>query len=44
VPSAASQIIPGTRKPNRELVYQPDDYEDDDDRYFRERRQHGWLE
>jgi hypothetical protein len=37
-------VIPGTRKPNRELIHVPDDEMDDDDRYFQERRRHGWLE
>lgn len=37
-------VIPGTRKPNRERIHQPDDEMDDDDRYFQERNRHGWLE
>jgi hypothetical protein len=36
-------VVPGTRKPNRERVVAPDD-EDEDDEYFRDRRQRGWLE
>ncbi|MGW6422775.1 hypothetical protein ACWF82_08870 [Nocardia sp. NPDC055053] len=39
---AASTVVPGTRRPNRERIVTPDD-EDDDDQYFRERNQRGWL-
>ncbi|MGW6729499.1 hypothetical protein ACWF9G_26660 [Nocardia sp. NPDC055029] len=39
---AANVVVPGTRKPNRERLVTPDD-EDEDDRYFRERNQRGWL-
>ncbi|MEV6275712.1 hypothetical protein [Nocardia sp. NPDC051832] len=38
-----SPVVPGTRKPNREVIVTPDD-DDEDDEYFRDRRQHGWLE
>ncbi|MFI5501522.1 hypothetical protein ACIA5E_20870 [Nocardia asteroides] len=38
----ADAVIPGTRRPNRERIVTADD-EDDDDRYFRERNQRGWL-
>jgi hypothetical protein len=38
------RVIPGTRKPNREQIYIPDDELDDDDRYYQERRRQGWLE
>ncbi|WP_405161911.1 hypothetical protein OG203_37245 [Nocardia sp. NBC_01499] len=42
-PSAGSgHVIAGTRKPNRDQVVAPDD-PDDDDLYFRERRQRGWM-
>lgn len=34
---------PGIRKPNREQVVGPSDWEDEDDQYFRERKQNGWL-
>lgn len=40
---AASQVIPGTRKPNRDRVVTADE-DDEDDLYFRERHQHGWLQ
>ncbi|MBF6086837.1 hypothetical protein IU438_07070 [Nocardia cyriacigeorgica] len=36
------QLHPGTRKPNREQVVTPDE-PDEDDLYFQERRQRGWL-
>lgn len=39
---ATNIVVPGTRRPNRERVVTPDD-EDEDDRYFRERNQRGWL-
>lgn len=39
---ATSIVVPGTRRPNRERIVTPDD-EDEDDRYFRERNQRGWL-
>lgn len=39
-----SSVVPGTRKPNRDLTVGPvDDLDDDDDRYFRESRDRGWL-
>ncbi|WP_227983198.1 hypothetical protein [Nocardia spumae] len=37
-----SQVIPGTRKPNREQLYTPDE-PDEDDLYFQQRRDRGWL-
>ncbi|MFD3592191.1 hypothetical protein ACFWU5_05645 [Nocardia sp. NPDC058640] len=40
--SATDRVIPGTRKPNREQVVTPDD-PDDDDLYFQDRRDRGWL-
>ncbi|WP_194814752.1 hypothetical protein [Nocardia sp. XZ_19_385] len=42
-PPSAPPVVPGTRKPNRERVVTPDD-EDEDDEYFRDRGQRGWLE
>ncbi|MFE9325695.1 hypothetical protein ACIHDR_30655 [Nocardia sp. NPDC052278] len=39
----ASHVIPGTRKPNRDRIVTPDDL-DDDDLYFQDRNQRGWLE
>ncbi|MFE6919506.1 hypothetical protein ACFVAV_00520 [Nocardia sp. NPDC057663] len=39
---ATNTVVPGTRRPNRERIVTPDD-EDEDDRYFRERNQRGWL-
>lgn len=36
------QVIPGTRKPNRDLVVTPDEL-DEDDEYFQGRRERGWL-
>ncbi|WP_280401922.1 hypothetical protein [Nocardia carnea] len=36
--------VPGKRKPHREQVVGPSDSEDEDDRYFRERNQNGWLQ
>ncbi|MEU7141094.1 hypothetical protein ABZ942_16700 [Nocardia sp. NPDC046473] len=42
-PSAGSgHVIAGTRKPDRDRVVAPDD-PDEDDLYFRERRQRGWM-
>lgn len=38
-----AQLIPGTRKPNRERVVMPDE-PDDDDIFFQDRRRRGWLE
>ncbi len=40
---AGSPTISGTRKPNREQLYTPDE-PDDDDLYFQERRNNGWLQ
>ena len=42
-PRPDSATIPGTRKPNREQIYTPDE-PDDDDLYFQERRKYGWLQ
>ncbi|WP_433624393.1 hypothetical protein [Nocardia sp. CA-120079] len=39
----AGHVIPGTRKPNRDRIVTPDDL-DDDDLYFQDRNQRGWLE
>ncbi|WP_433660512.1 hypothetical protein ACQPW1_47620 [Nocardia sp. CA-128927] len=36
-------LIPGTRKPNREQIVTPDE-PDDDDLFYQDRRQRGWLE
>ncbi|GGL45090.1 hypothetical protein [Nocardia jinanensis] len=44
VSGAQPTTTPGTRKPYREQVVGPRDWEDDDDRYFRERNQDGWLQ
>lgn len=41
--TGAGRLIPGTRKPDRDVVVTPDE-PDEDDLYFRDRRQHGWLE
>ncbi|MBF6326659.1 hypothetical protein IU451_29610 [Nocardia cyriacigeorgica] len=41
--TGAGQLIPGTRKPNRDVIVTPDE-PDEDDLYFQERRQRGWLE
>lgn len=38
-----SSVIPRTRKPNREQLYTPDE-PDEDDLYFQQRRNRGWLE
>ncbi|BDU05192.1 hypothetical protein [Nocardia cyriacigeorgica] len=38
-----SHVIPGTRKPNRDRIVMPDE-PDDDDLYFEDRRNRGWLE
>ncbi|MFI7004702.1 YbaB/EbfC family nucleoid-associated protein [Nocardia sp. NPDC050175] len=35
-------VIPGTRKPNREALYTPHDLDDEDD-YYENHRQNGWL-
>ncbi|MFF5037447.1 hypothetical protein [Nocardia salmonicida] len=36
-------VIPGTRKPNREQIVTPDE-PDDDDLYYQDRQQRGWLQ
>ncbi|MFE7800370.1 hypothetical protein [Nocardia sp. NPDC057440] len=41
--SSTGHVIPGTRKPNREQVFIPDE-PDEDDLYFEERRKGGWLQ
>ncbi|WP_433755530.1 hypothetical protein [Nocardia sp. CA-135398] len=41
---AGNAVIPGTRKPNRDRVVTPTDDEDEDDEYFRDRQQRGWLQ
>ncbi|MFG3520726.1 hypothetical protein ACGF5S_10705 [Nocardia nova] len=38
-----SPVIPQTRRPNREQLYTPDE-PDEDDLYFQQRRNRGWLE
>jgi len=43
-PGWVSTVIPGTRKPDRDRIYIPDDEMDDDDLYFQEHRRRGWLE
>ncbi|WP_433663059.1 hypothetical protein ACQPW1_13545 [Nocardia sp. CA-128927] len=40
--SGSGHVIAGTRKPNRDQVVTPDE-PDDDDLYFQERRQRGWM-
>ncbi|WP_054814839.1 hypothetical protein [Nocardia arizonensis] len=42
-PVVPRNVIPGTRKPDREQIVTPDE-PDDDDRYYRDRRRSGWLE
>ncbi|MGN2640532.1 hypothetical protein ACTD5D_31065 [Nocardia takedensis] len=39
---STSPVVAGTRKPNRDRVVTPDE-DDEDDRYFRDRNQRGWL-
>ncbi|MBH0775597.1 hypothetical protein [Nocardia bovistercoris] len=39
---STSPVIAGTRKPNRDRVVTPEE-DDEDDLYFRDRNQHGWL-
>ncbi|WP_141807876.1 hypothetical protein [Nocardia bhagyanarayanae] len=39
-----SPTLPGTRKPNRDRIVWPDDDLDEDDAYFRDRNQRGWLQ
>ncbi|WP_410871711.1 hypothetical protein [Nocardia sp. A7] len=38
----AATVHPGTRKPNRDRIVTPDEPDEDDD-YFRGRRENGWL-
>ncbi|MFF0528163.1 hypothetical protein ACFYT3_07205 [Nocardia amikacinitolerans] len=40
---SAQHVVPGTRKPNRDRIVTPED-PDDDDLYYQDRRQRGWLE
>lgn len=43
-PTPPAPIVhPGTRKPNRDRIVTPDE-PDEDDLYFQERGQRGWLE
>ncbi|WP_433662257.1 hypothetical protein ACQPW1_08930 [Nocardia sp. CA-128927] len=42
-PRVTRNVIPGTRKPDRDRIVAPDE-PDDDDLYYRDRRQRGWLE
>ncbi|WP_405162854.1 hypothetical protein OG203_42405 [Nocardia sp. NBC_01499] len=42
-PGVPRNVIPGTRKPDRERIVTPDE-PDDDDVYYRDRRQRGWLQ
>jgi hypothetical protein len=44
ISGAQPTAAPGKRKPYREQVVGPSDSEDEDDRYFRERNQNGWLQ
>ncbi|MFF2086507.1 hypothetical protein ACFVVM_22245 [Nocardia sp. NPDC058176] len=37
------KVVPGTRKPNRDRVVTPDE-PDDDDLYYQDRRNKGWLQ
>ncbi|MEV6661651.1 hypothetical protein [Nocardia fluminea] len=39
---SSSAVHPGTRKPNRERIVAPDE-PDEDDLYFEDRRNRGWL-
>ncbi|MFI2477230.1 hypothetical protein [Nocardia xishanensis] len=39
----ASHGISGTQKPDRDRIVTPDDL-DEDDRYFQDRNQRGWLQ
>ncbi|MBO0852347.1 MAG: YbaB/EbfC family nucleoid-associated protein [Nocardia sp.] len=41
-PKDAPHVIPGTRKPNRDLVVGPSDIDDDDD-FHRYHNEHGWF-
>ncbi|WP_280232393.1 hypothetical protein [Nocardia cyriacigeorgica] len=41
--AAAGHVVPGTRKPNRDLIVTPDE-PDDDDLYYQDRQRRGWLE
>lgn len=43
-PATGDTLVPGTRKPNRDRVVAPTDDEDEDEEYFRDRRQRGWLQ
>ncbi|MFC6011016.1 hypothetical protein [Nocardia lasii] len=36
-------VVPGTRKPNRDRLVGPSDDFDEDDRYFRDANDRGWL-
>ncbi|WP_433733168.1 YbaB/EbfC family nucleoid-associated protein [Nocardia sp. CA-129566] len=40
--STPGHVIPGTRRPNRDQVFIPDE-PDDDDLYFQQHHQNGWL-
>ncbi|WP_433191782.1 hypothetical protein ACQP1G_23870 [Nocardia sp. CA-107356] len=42
-PGPAHNVIPGTRKPDRDRIVMPDE-PDDDDLYYEDRRRRGWLE
>ncbi|APE32755.1 hypothetical protein BOX37_00820 [Nocardia mangyaensis] len=37
------KVVPGTRKPNRDRIVTPDE-PDDDDLYYQDRRNKGWLQ
>ncbi|MGW5921646.1 hypothetical protein ACWFPY_21890 [Nocardia fluminea] len=39
----AGDVVPGTRKPDRDRIVMPEE-PDDDDQYYQDRRRRGWLE
>ncbi|MFF0543210.1 hypothetical protein ACFYTF_10260 [Nocardia thailandica] len=42
--STPRAVVAGSRKPNREQIVGPSDDLDEDDRYFQDRRNRGWLQ
>ncbi|MEU4414844.1 hypothetical protein [Nocardia salmonicida] len=42
-PRPANNVVPGTRKPDRDRIVMPEE-PDDDDQYYQDRRRRGWLE
>ncbi|MEU6561255.1 hypothetical protein [Nocardia nova] len=42
-PGPTQKLVPGTRKPDREQIFIPDE-DDEDDLYFQDRRRKGWLQ